>query len=341
MDKIKIEKFRGIKKGEIGGFKNVNIFVGKNNTGKSTILEALYLISNLGGEDILGRRPLEYIIKRREKYAPGFSGVEYLFYKGKVDGFYLENERHKLVIKESIADPEEVRFIIEHYIPHFDSVNVKVLVTEIDGKPVYRDYIDVNLNYFRYVADDQKSEIETASIFIDSFEIRKYGNSESIYEGLLKFGGKKGKERVINTLKKTFGKIEDMEIINNSLTILYETHSVPIYVMGDGFRVALPIVCLSSIVNGGIILLEEPENHQHPGSMDLIIENIIEASKTNKIFISTHNIEFLRKIVNRVHEENRDLKIYRTYLEEGELAYISYSCEESLEQIEKIRADLR
>ena len=38
---VEIENFRGIRKGTLTSLKGINILVGRNNTGKSTILEAI------------------------------------------------------------------------------------------------------------------------------------------------------------------------------------------------------------------------------------------------------------------------------------------------------------
>ena len=68
---IKIKGFRGIRnimRGALEGFKGINIFIGRNNSGKSTIIEAIYLVSTLDKLDALGRIPMEYIIKRRGWY---------------------------------------------------------------------------------------------------------------------------------------------------------------------------------------------------------------------------------------------------------------------------------
>ena len=43
-DKVKIDKFRGISHAEISGFKQINLFFGKNNCGKSSLLEAIFLV---------------------------------------------------------------------------------------------------------------------------------------------------------------------------------------------------------------------------------------------------------------------------------------------------------
>ncbi|MDE6081815.1 MAG: AAA family ATPase, partial [Muribaculaceae bacterium] len=42
---LRIKYFRGVKSAEIEGFKRINLFFGKNNCGKSTVLEALFLVT--------------------------------------------------------------------------------------------------------------------------------------------------------------------------------------------------------------------------------------------------------------------------------------------------------
>ena len=46
-NKIQIERFRGIRYASIEGFKQINLFFGKNNCGKSSLLESLFLASGL------------------------------------------------------------------------------------------------------------------------------------------------------------------------------------------------------------------------------------------------------------------------------------------------------
>lgn len=70
IDSIQIRNFRGIREGEIDGFRRINLFIGPNNSGKSTLMEALYLGCTAGkrawcqwGDGIEGRGSL----KRREE----------------------------------------------------------------------------------------------------------------------------------------------------------------------------------------------------------------------------------------------------------------------------------
>ena len=42
LQQIKIQNFKGVKSGKVADLRNVNLFVGKNDSGKSTIFEATY-----------------------------------------------------------------------------------------------------------------------------------------------------------------------------------------------------------------------------------------------------------------------------------------------------------
>ena len=44
IDSIKIDNFRGIHRSKINGLTQVNLFFGKNNCGKSSLLEGLFLV---------------------------------------------------------------------------------------------------------------------------------------------------------------------------------------------------------------------------------------------------------------------------------------------------------
>ena len=76
-NKIEIERFRGIKHASIEGFKQINLFFGKNNCGKSTLLESLFLLTGLSNPILLRNVNVIYqkpfgkslLIKLAKKYA--------------------------------------------------------------------------------------------------------------------------------------------------------------------------------------------------------------------------------------------------------------------------------
>lgn len=71
-----IENYRGIKHCKIEGLTRINLFVGKNNCGKSNILEAIYLV----GKEYLVPS-LQEILGRRSNR----SSIRELWYKYEID----------------------------------------------------------------------------------------------------------------------------------------------------------------------------------------------------------------------------------------------------------------
>mgnify|MGYP000480480955 CR=1 FL=1 len=64
---LTIRRFRGIRELELGGLAQVNVLLGRNNAGKSSVLEALYLASAIFElQDPLGRGDkIIYLLNRR------------------------------------------------------------------------------------------------------------------------------------------------------------------------------------------------------------------------------------------------------------------------------------
>jgi AAA15 family ATPase/GTPase len=71
---LSIANFRGIRESKLSDLAQVNILVGKNNTGKSTVLEALTLIGQIAAHnagirnfrsDLLGRQIPDHLFHRR------------------------------------------------------------------------------------------------------------------------------------------------------------------------------------------------------------------------------------------------------------------------------------
>ena len=53
--KIKIENFKVFKSIEISDFSRINVFFGKNNCGKSTLLDALFILTGISNPQLIMR----------------------------------------------------------------------------------------------------------------------------------------------------------------------------------------------------------------------------------------------------------------------------------------------
>lgn len=62
---LEIENYRGIRAAKLENFGDFNVIVGKNNTGKSTILESIYLNITAQDLDLISNDPILLIFRRR------------------------------------------------------------------------------------------------------------------------------------------------------------------------------------------------------------------------------------------------------------------------------------
>ena len=62
LERLEINNFRGIKKLNFDSFKNINIFTGKANVGKTSVLEAIYTILKLNPASMIEMSNLRAIV---------------------------------------------------------------------------------------------------------------------------------------------------------------------------------------------------------------------------------------------------------------------------------------
>ncbi|WP_457611669.1 AAA family ATPase [Methanocaldococcus sp.] len=378
---IRIENFRAFKKAEISNFGDINVFIGKNNTGKSTLLESIYLNLTQNNRDLLGVYPFRAIFSRR-----GISEIGRVRYS-EIDDiedaitsiiYYLfhsidkrEFNRIILSIKSNISEfklnayfgefPEDIlkKILKEYYLRYFDFDKYDI---KYDIQPQLIISDENNNILFSVVGELLKNEIiyrihlkSLKSLFyiehqnvlmIDEYVMR----SRTPYKSpILSFI--KRIERYSKIDKKHLSKFlsdqlntEIIDIISKIFDIfllLKNNKQIPISLLGDGTKMALLYYYTLSLENT-YILLEEPENHLHPKLMDKVIDLIINSSQKNQIFITTHNLEFLQKILEKSYEKNINLKVFAfENLVDGIPNIEVYECDEANAALNKIGVDLR
>ena len=72
------------------------------------------------------------------------------------------------------------------------------------------------------------------------------------------------------TLNEVFGlDAESFQLLPNSqFVILFHDYSLPLDLQGDGTRAAMRTLMTLSMLTGTLMMFEEPECHQHPGSLE-------------------------------------------------------------------------
>ena len=84
-----------------------------------------------------------------------------------------------------------------------------------------------------------------------------------------------------------------------------------LYDQGDGIRSAVAILASLIVSNHALYLIDEPETFLHPPQAKMLGRNIVQVSKDKQCFISTHNIDLIRGVLEEDASRVKIIKIDR------------------------------
>lgn len=305
---LEISQFRGIKYANItdlGG--RINLFIGRNNCGKSTVLDALYML--FAGVypritvDINGYR--EHIVNN--------------FQDTVAVNFYQLDFDNPIVIKSATSKNfQSVEFnpvydnttdlVIDAGIPTSDDNSRKVTGLRIYGQigvnDVSRSYESLIIGTSR-----EKNGLKKLSVNIQvpekldlDFEISyisaktPFALELSAIESIIEY---KEQYILIDALKMIDNRIVDIAILKNRIYIdLGLKKLMPVEVLGDGIRRTVNIITRMYKCRNGVLLVDEFDNGIHYSSMPIIWKAIILAAEKFNVqfFVTTHNIDSLKTL---------------------------------------------
>jgi len=105
------------------------------------------------------------------------------------------------------------------------------------------------------------------------------------------------------------------------LNLVFADRAVPAILAGDGIALLLRLGFELAARPGGIVLMEEPEVHMHPGAIRLCARAILAAVRRGiQIVLSTHSLELIDALLAESSDQDLDrLSLYRLQLQDGGL----------------------
>ncbi len=334
---ISIFGFRSIEEIKISDLKQVNLFVGRNNCGKTSILESLFMITGISNPKIpitLNQfRDIKYILGDNKDYKLIFNQLNYQ--KGIKIKAVIGNQQRELVIKPHYQKEVggEISTIDENSFkkPNYDSLSETSNITGLD----YSFTVDNNKFkssiYRRGLGYEQLAPKEYTETIVGT-----YVSSESIFQLLPNRLNSLIVRKKISGIIKVLQKI-DANIINISIgtdqLIYFDTglsELVPINVMGDGIRRLLSIIVTIANQKDGFVFIDEIENGFHHKTLKVLWETIFDAAREYnvQIFATTHSYECIKSF-QKAHSYNKhpnnedDIKLFR--IENNKEKHIAHS----------------
>lgn len=399
---IEIENFRGISHLKYEP-KQINLLIGRNNSGKTTVLDAVY--TNLTGEYDDPRKDYEgfyreFDVKIGTHSAKICSDIHsselYAFHRPlPLDVQNIVDARLSAALRSVYA---ENNFPVQSYLSIYGFLKEKlpISVSSYDDQIfIYLDprdsrHSDSSLREeYRMMIDllhsSRRSSTEGSSIF----NAPDHGGS-NVFEPAIPYEYRMAREDIIPVLRKKINaghfpkaevvvRIDDLsklmgKFLEDDVRVLElekvvkeygivpnierltqkgvvyssstgEMTMIPYMLHGTGFFTLLKLLGVMQDAAGGILLIEEPENHLHPGYLSVFVEQMMSFAQhlDVQVFMTTHSYDLIEELAHypETEEEREMIQISRIVNRKGTHELYNYTPEKAFEEMVKFKMDLR
>lgn len=307
IENMYIETFCGLKDLKLEDFAQINILTGKNNSGKTSVLEVLKNFRNFMDWDhqnmLAGNEEILYTNAYLEEFQ---------------DLFDIDSEEKIIAYEVGLKSK---------------NVNVSIKVADEDSchaeiHNLLRMRIPIVSDRDRFLEFDQnlKKIFEYPDLYEDAVKVLKEYDDDIIgfdYERDDQPGPNYG--RYTWMIKKSSGK------------------HLPLNVYGDGMKRALFLMAMTMKAENGILLLDNFETSIHSAAMDKTFRWILKACRKLNIqaFLTSHNKEAIDKILKCDPEITKDIALYTLSKMNGKTAARRVSGEKAIEMQDEMGLELR
>lgn len=310
---IKIKNFRGIEHLTIDDFSRVNVFLGQNSSGKSSVLETILFLTGMSNPDL--PQNINYI---RSRGFSSFADLEYMFHNG--------NLKVSPEFSSEMFDGSKRHLALEMTYTFDDKAQVDLPQGQIPTSET-KTFLNTLKMLFEIEADKKTSSFESSVTFNKTNQITGKKIADGYLEkntvaflpadialgvptnDLIEIAKRKKKDIILKYLSNFDNHITTWEILNNVAYIGLDGigQLMMVNMMGDGLRRYLNIVAASANPMTNIILIDEIDNGLHYSAYKKLWEAIFAlATGTNKqIFVTTHSKETLYRL-NEMLEEHKE-----------------------------------
>jgi hypothetical protein len=305
---VEIKGLRGIREGKLTDLSPLVVLVGPNGSGKSTILDAILIAANLFPGEGIGQSVI-----RREGIT---SGWPWLLWKTGLDG------------------PAEVSITVNSGVSYVctlfrtqqqpDSIHCTREEVRPDGNrglPQTGAHFSADNRYSVYGSVAPVEGVPDV-LFIGPLPKQRLRPLHELYSDMVRQGLREQVNAIHGDL---IPGLDHLEVLTEGgtpvLNLVFADRAVPAILAGDGIALLLRVGFELATRAGGIVLMEEPEVHMHPGAIRQCARAILAAVRRKiQVVLSTHSLELIDALLAESSDQDlARLSLYRLQLQDGSL----------------------
>lgn len=340
---VQIEDLRGVRAGGVEGLAPISILVGPNNSGKSTVLEAIAAVG-------LGANPDEIARLLIRRGGPPLDALSRILSQGAKQATITTHDNQDASWTTSFSLDKnrdlnhEAALRSEGLIDAVSRFNVTLASKDGILKSAMA-YVDATGKVSSWFGPFGSDDILFQTQFVDVEAVRASGALEEAYTRIDQTG-QLGK--VVKSLGRSMPGLTDLRILKVGTDFVLHTFfdsgsPVPAYLAGDGFKRFLEVAAAAVSTTKGVVLLEEPESFQHPRYLQELATLLhLAAREGTQIILSTHSIELIDLLLHAPEAEKQAYPaVHRMRLFDGKLRATTLDREHAVIARDELLEDLR
>ena len=319
---IEINNFRGIKHLKFDKCGRINLFVGKNNSSKTSILESIFLLLGISNPELINRIHLfrDLILNKHDDLSFIFHNLDYKN-NLEISGSLGKNAfRNLKIVPNSTVNKTKSNKVssISDESLKYDTSYSQELINELQFKFAIKEFQKPQKNYKATLTmDDGRTIYQAANNYSERLRgvyiSPKVGMTANLDNELEKIIINKAQNEIVEVLNNIDSNIVGISLGTKKMIYLDINgvkRLVPINLAGDGVRRLLSIILGIYNAKDGVLLIDEIENGFHFSVLESLWKAINVASKkfNVQIFTTTHNIEALKSLTFIAKKSNSDFQ---------------------------------
>lgn len=322
---LNIKYFRGIEDLELNNLSTINIIVGDNNCGKTSLLEAITLLES---PDSI-RNMLVNASKRDSNNISKFELFLEMFPKNQD---YERSIHLKSIINDADNDLKIKGNISE--VIDFDNNDIEFESKVFEGNIILRQDNQDILNKSIYIQENKQLRLSGSQNIVNIVYVTPYDHfKEGLLNRTIDAIRDGEKQDIVKLLKMFDSNICGFEILpnQNNATVIYIEHNkyglMPLSSFGDGVKKVITLA--SSLVSskGGILLIDEIETAIHKNMIGEVFNWFTKAcfKYSVQLICTTHSLEVIDAMINSVNDNLTELVCFRIESQEDSIYTTRFS----------------